>query len=103
VTAPTPNAIVGTTVAFAGTASGSPGVAAVRYAIRDQVTRLWLRTTGWGDFMLFDATLASPGAPNTNWSFTRTLPPGSYGVDVRAVSTGNVTETTRPWVVFTVR
>jgi hypothetical protein len=103
VTAPTPNAVVGTSVAFAGNATGSPGVAAVRYGIRDQVTRLWLRTTGWGDFLLFDATVASPGAASTAWSFTRTLPPGSYGIDVRAVSTAGVTETTRPWVVFTVR
>jgi hypothetical protein len=71
--------------------------------VRDQVTRQWLRTTGWGAFFLFDATIASPGAASTAWSFARTLAPGSYGIDVRAVSTGGVTETTRPWVVFTVR
>ena len=67
------------------------------------MTLQWLTASGsFGAFTLFDAALANPGAGSTAWSATVTLPAGTYGLDVRAVDTGGLVETSRPWVAFTV-
>ncbi len=104
VTVPTPRAQVHSPLATSGTATDDHGVARVRLAVRNTVTKLWLQANGtWGaNIQLFDATLGSPGATATTWARTFTLPAGSFALSVRAVDDAGVTETTQPWVPFTV-
>jgi DNA-binding beta-propeller fold protein YncE len=92
-------------VGFAGNATDNVGVASVRLGIKNTATGQWWRTNGtWGTYQALTATLASPGAAATGWSYTWTAPaPGSYGISVEARdAAGNVEPAPKPWVTFTV-
>lgn len=91
-------------VDLAGTASAGPGLAEVRVAIQDTVTRTWWKANGtWGAWTRHTATLQQPGQGSTTWRFAwRPTKPGSYGAWVRAVDTlGN--QSPSVWVPFEVR
>lgn len=104
VIAPLPGAGVTSPVTFTGQATDDVGVARVRVAVRDDVSRLWLQANGsFGSaYTQFDAALASTGARATGWSLARTLPLGSYHLSVKAVDTGGRSEASTPWVAFQV-
>jgi hypothetical protein len=91
-------------VAMSGGATDDIGVDAVRIAIQDTQTKLWLTANGtWGAFTNLSATLASPGAASTSWTFSFTPPvggSGNYGVQAVAVDTSGNVATKKPWVVF---
>ena len=104
VTAPRYGTRVGSPVAVTGNASDDRAVAAVRVAIRNQVTGLWLQTnnTSWGPYQTRNAVLATSGATTTPWSLSVALPNGSYGLSARAVDTAGKIDSTDAWVTFTV-
>jgi hypothetical protein len=105
VSTPAPRTTVGSPFTFTGTATADAGVTRVRMAIRNAATAAWLQANGtsWGPtFAQVDATIASPGATSTTWSWTRSLPPGSYYVQSRAVDGAGRAEASTPWVPFTV-
>ena len=64
----------------------------------------WLQANGtFGPtFAQFDATLSQPNAASTGWTWTRTLPAGSYYVQSKAVDNTSTNETATPWVAFSV-
>lgn len=103
-TAPANNAVLPLgPVAIGGNASDNTGVAKARVAIRNNATMQWWTGSGWGTFRYIDATLASPGATSTAWSYTFNPPEaGSYGVMVQAVDGAGNVDATRPWRSFTV-
>jgi hypothetical protein len=104
VSAPVARSTVASPFTFAGTATDDTGVDRVRMAVRDSVTLQWLQANGtFGPtFAQVDATVADRGATSTGWTWTRSLPPGSYFVQSRAVDITGRSETAMPWVAFTV-
>ena len=103
VSSPASGARVSSPVRFAGNATADRGVATVRIAVRDQVTKLWFQPNGsFGAYTQFDASLGTPGATSTTWNRSLTLPPGSYGVSARAADTAGAVDSTDAWVTFTV-
>jgi DNA-binding beta-propeller fold protein YncE len=91
-------------VRFAGTATDNRAVSAAKVAVRDLVSGRWQRPDGsWGAFAWLDATLASPGAASSPWSYSWTAPTaGSYSVMLRVDDAAGNTDPTRPVVRFTV-
>ena len=91
---------------LSGEASDDIGVDHVRVAIQDRVSKAWLRANGtWGAFQNHQATLASPGAATTGWSYAFTPPAGGsgrYTVQVAAVDAAGNVDPTKPWVPFEV-
>ena len=86
-----------------GTASDNVGVTAVRIALQNTTTGQWLRADGsFGAFQLLPASVNSPGAIGTGWTFTASLGAGDYAVIARAVDAAGNQETTRPRQTFTV-
>jgi hypothetical protein len=104
VSQPRPGAAVAAPVAFNGGATDDVAVSKVRTAVRNQATLQWLQPDGSfsATFRLFDAQLSAPNTRATAWSWTWSLPPGSYGLSVRAVDTSGKVETSTPWVTFSV-
>jgi hypothetical protein len=104
VSQPRPGAAVAAPVAFSGGATDDVAVSKVRTAVRNQETLQWLQPDGrfGATFRLFDAQLSAPNTRATAWSWTWSLPPGSYGLSVRAVDTSGKVETSTPWVTFSV-
>ena len=103
VTTPAAGSKVTSPVAITGTATDDAGVAAVRFAIRDQVTRLWLQPNG--TFRRLRPALGHAGRPERQVDGVlgeRRPAAGSYGLSVRATDVGGTVETTDAWVVFTV-
>jgi hypothetical protein len=90
-------------VEITGTASDNVGVARVRIAVQDPVTKLWLRPDGsFGTYASFDATLDSANATATGWSLTiNGLAPGEYAVSARAFDAAGNADLTRPRHRFT--
>ncbi len=108
VTVPTSNqTFTSVPVALSGQATDNVGVAEVRVAIQDRVSKKWLRSGGtWGAFQNQTATLGSAGAASTGWSYAFAPPGGSSGqfsVQVTAVDTSNNLDPTKPWVSFNVQ
>ena len=104
ITTPTNGSIVHAPLALAGTATSPVGVTRVRYAIRDRSTLAWLTPSGtFGAFTMFDASLTQGAPGEVLWSANVTLPPGRYGLDVRAVDARGVVESTHAYASFTVR
>lgn len=101
--APATDAALPAPVKVSGTASDDRGVASVKVAYQDLLTKLWWHTDGtWGSFAWIDATLASPGAASTAWSHTwANTRPGAYGVLVQAWDTAGKASN-RPWGRFAV-
>ena len=88
---------------MAGAATDDVGVTSVRVAIRDNATLKWWTGSGWGTFTNLAATVATPGATSTTWSYTWAPPaPGTYGMQVSAVDAAGNVSPVRPWRTFTV-
>jgi hypothetical protein len=104
VSAPSVGATVGSPYTFAGTATDDASVTRVRMAVRNSATQQWLQANGsFGPtFAQFDATLSQPNAASTGWTWTRSLPAGSYYVQSKAVDNTTTNETATPWVAFSV-
>ncbi len=102
--APATGAVVAPgTVTITGTATEpADGIASVGVTVRDLNTRDWLQPDGtFGPgFARIDATLASPGAGNTGWTFDVDLPVGDWAVTARAVDTTGATESETPYSRF---
>ena len=105
VTAPAVGATVGSSYTFAGTATDDASVTRVRMAVRNSATQQWLQANGsfGSTFAQFDATLSPPNAASTNWTWAvQNLPAGSYYVQSKAVDNSSTSETSTPWVAFSV-
>ena len=93
-------------VAMSGTATDNVGVQLVEVAIQDRVSKLWYRSNAtWGAYQKQVATLGSPNAASTAWTYTWTPPAGGlnqYGVSVIATDTSSVVATGKPWRTFDV-
>jgi hypothetical protein len=93
------------TINMSGTATDNIGVGQVLVSIKNKTTNQWWNGTGWqGTFAWSgNATLASPGAPSTSWSFAYTATSAaSYSVFLRADDTSGNQDPTKPTVNFTV-
>jgi hypothetical protein len=85
VTSPAVNSTSPSPVTIVGTASDNVGVTSVRVYIRLNGTTTWWNGTSFGAYTFVQATLASPGATTTTWSYTFTPPAsGNYGLQTRA-------------------
>lgn len=92
-------------VQLVGGATDDVGVTVVQLAVQDSVTKQWLRPNGTfaTGYATVNATLASPGATSTGWTFTFNPPVArKYGVSVIAKDASGNTDPTKPWVIFTV-
>ena len=85
-----------------GVATDDVAVQRVRVAVKDRTAGLWWDGTTWGNFTWFDATLTSPGAATTDWSWTFDAGPGLYGFLVAAEDSSGNADPTKPWVPITV-
>lgn len=102
---PTANSTVPAgTVTTTGTATDNVGVTQVRVAIRDRATQQWLQANGtWGSAYAYRlATLGTPGGTSTNWSYSLSLPTGSFAVDVRALDAAGNLDPSAAWRPFIV-
>ena len=73
----------GGTTNFTGTASDNVGVGRVSIAIKDRVSDLWLRADGtYGAFEFLSATVSSPDAASTGWTFSAPLNASDYRIIV---------------------
>ncbi len=88
----------------AGGATDNVGVTAVDVAIKSVDLGQWWNGTGWqATFRWNPASVASPGAPSTTWSYDWTPPAtGGYQVTVRARDAAGNADPTRPFHRFTV-
>jgi hypothetical protein len=103
VTAPTKQEILPVGIVdVTGTATDNTAVQRVRVAVKDRAAGLWWDGAAWGSFTWFDATLASPGAATTDWSWTFDAGPGLYGFLVAAEDSSGNADPTKPWVPITV-
>jgi hypothetical protein len=104
VTAPLNNSTTtGGTVTITGTATDDVGVTEVRVRIRLNPGTTWWNGTSFGPYAFVVATLASPGAPSTTWSYTFTPPaPGNFGLQVFAVDAVGHAGANSVWRTFNV-
>ena len=107
VTAPASGANVIAPVVITGTAGDDVGVATVQVSIKQTATGLWWNGSAWqATSVKVNATLASPGAAATTWSYTLASPaPGGYGFSTDITDTAGklATGTGKPgWRTFTV-
>lgn len=73
-------------ITLSGSATDNRAVTSVKIAIRNPSNGLWWRADGsWGSFSSQAATLASPGAKSTTWSFSW-VPPATGTFNVQAIS-----------------
>ncbi len=102
VTTPSPNqSFPAGLIELTGAATDNQEVAEVELAIKNSTTGQWWTGSGWGGFTYLDATLATPGATSTGWSFTFDPPAtGGYGMLVRAQDAAGNYDPSRPWVSF---
>lgn len=90
-------------VTFSGMGADNAGVTGAQVAIKNTSTNQWWSGSGWGaTFTWLSATVASPGATSTTWSYGWTPPQaGNFGMQARvkdaAGNYGNM-----PFVVFRV-
>ncbi len=108
VTAPANGATVASSVTMAGTAADDRGVANVRLGIKQAGTGRWWNGTAWQVAATkVTATLASPNAASTTWSYSLSgLTPGTYGFSTDITDTAGklATGSGKPvWRTFTVR
>ena len=105
-TAPTPNQVYTglSPITFGGTASDNVGVASARVAIKNTANGLyWRANNTWGTYQAQSATLGTPGATSTTWSYTWTPPmTGSFSVLVESVDTSGNVAVPKPTNPFTV-
>ena len=75
------------TVSIRGSATDNRGVSQVFVAIRNRVSRLWFQPNGtWGStYQNLPASVASPGAASTGWSYAWSpQSPGTYVLVIKA-------------------
>ena len=86
----------GGSITIDGEATDDVALATVEIAIRDRNTNLWWNpaTSSWGSLKWIPATLASPGAMNSTWSYSWTgdVSRGSYYVQARSTDTSSNTD-----------
>ena len=106
ITTPTPNQQLplAPTIILAGNATDDWAVATVDVAIRNTATGLWLRLDGtWGAFQWLPASVTSPGATSTGWTYPWAPPgTGSFAIQARATDAAGNVDPTRPSVQFKV-
>ncbi|MCE7883108.1 MAG: hypothetical protein DYH08_04470 [Actinobacteria bacterium ATB1] len=88
-----------------GTATDDVSVSRVSIALRRTDTGRYLSSAGiWvSTYTLLPATLTSPGAASTTWSYTWSAPvTGSYSVIPQAWDNGNRVDPSRSWTAFSV-
>lgn len=86
-----------------GWATADRGVGAVHVALRDLESGAWLHADGGvGGYRRLSATLASPGASETRWTYDGPLPVGRWGLAVIGEDVTGELATQRPWVTFEV-
>ena len=75
------------TITLSGNATDDRAVATVDVAIRNTATTLWLRLDGtWGAFQWLPASVTSPGATSTGWTYPWAPPgTGSFAIQARAI------------------
>ncbi len=104
-TAPTANQVLPVgTVTLQGNATDDVGVSRAQVAVRNTSTGLWRQANGtWASrFVWLSATLASPGATSSTWSFAFQATSGSYSAGLRVTDTEGAPDATTPWVAFRV-
>ncbi len=80
--------LTSTDVTIEGTATDNVGVAKMVVALRNRDTGGWLRTDGTsGAFQWHDATVDTPGAATTDWSYQITLSEARWLIVARAEDT----------------
>ena len=97
--------LAGPDLVLTGTATDDVGVDAAWVAIRDRATGFWLQAdaASFGSaYTLLPATLGSPGAGNTGWTFPVSLASGSYGIQLKVDDAAGNRDASPPWVNFTV-
>jgi tripartite motif-containing protein 71 len=94
----------GTTIGMNGSASDNTGVNAVQVAIRDVGSGQWWTGSAWGSGQQWlAATVFSPGASTTGWSFTWPAPGiGSYELHARAVDAASNVDSSPAMAPFSV-
>ena len=110
VSSPTNNEVlISTPVTLTGNTTDDVGIASADIALRnltvgDPDHLGWLQTdlVTWGSYKRVPADLVTPGATDTDWSFTVNLPEGDYGFRLIAVDTSGNTDASGPWVKFSV-
>jgi hypothetical protein len=92
------------TVSMSGSASDNVGVSAVHVAIQDTGSGQWWSGSGWtASQQWLSATLFSPGAATTGWSYAWPAPSsGSYVVTARATDTASLVDPEPASAPFTV-
>ena len=104
VTSPTSNQVLSASpITFSGNATDDLSVASVRLGIQNRTTLQWWNGTAFQTTATtVNATLASPGATSTGWSYVWTPPAaGSYALQVTAVDGVGKVDASKPWVPFT--
>jgi tripartite motif-containing protein 71 len=104
-TTPTRGAIVPAPVRISGGATDDVGVTGVEIAIQDSTTKQWWGGAGWvGKLAWNDATVGTPSATSTGWSygFAATNGSGNYFATARALDAAGNVDTDRPTVTFSV-
>ena len=90
---------------FSGNATDNVGVSSVQLAIKKGGTNLWWNGTAFvtGFRWFTTATLGSPGATSTGWTFSWTPPAtGPYGLQVRANDAAGNFDGSQPFVNFSI-
>jgi DNA-binding beta-propeller fold protein YncE len=92
-------------VQLVGNATDNVGVTVVQLGIQDTVTKEWMRANGTfaAGYATVNATLGSPGAASTGWTFTFNPPVArKYGISVIAKDANGNADPTKPWVTIQV-
>ena len=98
-TAPMPSVTISGNVT-----DNNSGVASVRIAIQDTVSKQWWTGSGWGTFRNNAAVVAVPGSTSTSWSYTFAPPAaGRYGYQVTAVDGAGNTSGATSWRTVTLQ
>lgn len=105
IASPSNGTIVAAPVTVRGTGTDDVGVTAVEVAVKDRSTNQWWNGSGWTASLRWSpASLGSPGAGSTTWSY-RFAPvggSGDYYATARAKDAGGNVDTTRPQTTFSV-
>ncbi len=105
VTSPTPNASfpIGQ-VTLTGTATDNSAVGAAYVAVKRVSTNTWLKSNGtYGTFGWLPASLGTPGATSSSWSFSFTPPAtGAYAMQLRVDDATGNQNLPKPFVSFSV-
>lgn len=91
-------------IAFSGTGTDDRGVTTAQVAIKSATLNQWWNGTGWqASFVWVNATVTSPGATSTTWTYNWTpAAVGSYSFMARVGDGAGNLDTSNPLVGFTV-